>query len=213
MTRDAQSIDLSTENSRLSSITASTLLNKNYWETLSESTDLFFKSLKLGMVRGVVSIVDVPTSGRKDDSGHMQLAQELIRRDILVTISPCETGGINPAELADPDLCQTAGDGLAEFCEYIGIQPVLHIDGSINETDVLGFYNGLARHAAVEASALPAATIALCRQPSQAERSGTLFIMEDDPAKRADLIDEHIHNKRLGVQWCDRCGCHFSPFS
>lgn len=212
MSRDAQPLDLSTENSRLSSITASTLLNKDCWETLSESTDLFLKSLKLGMVRGVVSIVDVPAAGCKDDSGYMQLAQELIRRDILVIISPCGTAGMNPAQ-ADPDLFQSAGDGLSELCDFIGIRPVLYIDGTLDQADVLDFYNGLARHAAVETSELPAATIALRRQPAQAERPGTVFIMEDDPVRGADLVDGQIHDKRLGLQWCDRCGCHFSPFS
>ena len=213
MNRDAQSVDLPTENSGLSSITTSNLLNNNSWETLIESADLFFKSLTLGRVRGVVSIIDVPHPGIKDDSAYIQLINELITRDILVTISSRETVDINKAGMIGPDFFKSAGDGLAEFCDFIGIQPVLYIDSTIDKSDILDFYNGLAQHAAVETLDLPTAAIAPGRYQERIETPGTIFTMEDDPAKTADLIDEHIHNKRLGVQWCDRCGGRFSPFS
>lgn len=59
MNTDVQSADLSTENSGLSSITTSNPLDKNFWEILVESADLFFKSLKPGRVRGVINVFDV----------------------------------------------------------------------------------------------------------------------------------------------------------
>ena len=213
MNRDAQPVDLSIENSGLSSITTSNLLNKNSWEILIESTDLFFKSLKLGRVRGVISIIGVPNSGNQDESEYIQLTQELIKRDILVTISSNETVVVNNSGSIGPDVFQSAGDGLAEFCNFIGIQPVLYIDSTINKSNILDFYNGLAQHAAVETLDLPTATIAPIRYQEQTEGYGTIFTMESDPAKTADLIDEYIHDKRLGIQWCDRCGGRFSPFS
>ncbi|BBO86419.1 hypothetical protein DSCO28_69850 [Desulfosarcina ovata subsp. sediminis] len=213
MNSDGQSVDLSTENSESSSITTLNLLNNDFWETLNESADLFFKSLKLGRVRGVVSIVDFPNSGSKDNSEYLQLIQELINRDIMVTISSGETVGINMAGMIGPDFFQRAGDGIAEFCNFIGILPVLYIGSTIDKSDILDFYNGLAQHAAVEKINLPTAAIAPGRYQEQIESPGTVFTMEDGPAKTVDLIDAHIHDKRLGIQWCDRCGGRFSPFS
>ena len=213
MNRNVPSIDLSTENKGLSSIATSKLLTKNAWETLSESTDLFFKSLKLGRVRGVVSIVGFTNSGTQNDSEQLQLIRELIKRDILVTISSGEAVDINRAGMIGLDLFQSAGDGLAEFCDFIGIKPILNIDRTIDKSDILDFYNGLAQRAAVETSDLPTAAIAPGRYLEEAECPGTIFTMEDDPTTTADLVDEYIHDKRLNVQWCDRCGGCFSPFS
>jgi hydroxylamine reductase (hybrid-cluster protein) len=213
MNRDVQSVDFSTENGGPSSIINSNLLNKNSWEIIRESIDLFFKSLKLGRVRGVAGVVDFPTSGSGNDSGYIQLAQELINRDILVIISGCGNVDMNRAGMTGADFFQKAGDGLAEFCEFIGIHPVLYTDSAIAGSDILDLYNGLAQHAEVAVSDLPAAAITQGRYPVQTGSSGTFFTMEDDPVKTADLVDEHIHYKRLGIQWCDRCDCRFSPFS
>ncbi len=204
---------LSTENSGLSPNTTPNVLDTTSWETLNDSIDMFVKLLKFGRVRGVVSIVDPPNSGSKDDSAHIQLTQELINRDILVTIFRSETENLSKAEMTGANVFKKAGDGLAEFCDFIGIQPVLYIDSTLDNPDILEFYNDLAQRAAVEAVDLPAAAIAPGRHQIQSETFGAVFTMEDAPEKTADLIDKHIHDKRTGVQWCDRCGGCFSPFS
>lgn len=213
MNRDVQSADLATENRGLSSTAASSLLSTKYWEILSESTELCFKSLKLGRVRGVVSLSDFPGSGSKDDSAFTKIVQELINRDILVTIFNCETVATGKTGVAGSDFFQNTGDGLAEFCDFIGIEPVLYVEETIDKPEIIDFYNRLAQRAAVITSDLPVAVIAPVRGLVQAESFATVFTMEEDPVKTVDLVDKYIHDKRMGVQWCDRCGGRFSPFS
>ncbi|WP_158950626.1 hypothetical protein [Pseudodesulfovibrio cashew] len=207
MSNSTQSAGLATEDCGLSTIAAQ--VSTDSWGTLSESMGVFFKSLKLGRVRGIVGIVGSASSDGQDGAGQTQLIQELVSRDILVTLFGYEAGGLNRAK---SDFSQHADEGLAELCDFIGITPVLYMDGAETEAAPHDFLNKLAQLAGVDASDLPTATIVPGRS-RDTRGLGERFTQEDDPAATADRVDLHIHDKRIGVQWCDRCGGRFSPFS
>lgn len=179
---------------------------QNSWATLSQSLDLFFKSLKFGRVRGIVDIIVPPNHEHKDDSRYNQLIRELIQHDILIAMSGCRTAD------TDPNLFQYAGDGLSEFCDFTGAQPVLYID-RIDDPEVIDFYNKVAQRAEVQIFDLPVVTVAPDRHQGQTGNFGNMFTMEKDTGNTADLINAQIHEKRLALEWCDRCGGAFSPFS
>jgi len=191
----------------------SIILNQDSWAALAQSQDLFFKSLKLGRVRGVVDIIiDTPEHAHRDDSNYIQLIRELIQHDILVTISGCKTAESELLGMIDPELFQHAEEGLSEFCGFIGVQPILHID-RIDEPQIVDFYNEVAQRADVKVLDLPLAKVAPEAYQDQAGRLGNIFTMEESPEYTADLINAQIHQKRLALNWCDRCSGAFSPFS
>ncbi len=212
MNRDVQTSDHFTENTGLSSNSTQIPLDNTSWETLSGSTEIFCKLLKFGRVRGVVSVLGLPDSKSKDATEFVQLVQELINRDILVTIFSYGATEGGATHTIASDLFQHTGDGLAEFCDFIGIEPVLQIEGATDSPDIREFYTTLSLRAAVETTDLPTASVATGGS-QQTESLGLVFTMEDGPVKTADRIDKYIHDKRVGVQWCDRCGGCFSPFS
>ena len=193
-------------------ISISTPLTQKSWAFLYQSLDLFFKSLKFGRVRGVVDIIDTPHHRHRDDSEYIQLIRELIQHDILITISGCKTVETSPAARIPSDLFQYAGDGVSEFCDFIGVQPILHIN-RVDEPEMVDFYNEVAQRAGVKRLDLPVATIAPGRYQEQTGSFGNIFTMEKGPGNTADLINAKIHKKRLALNWCDRCGGIFSPFS
>jgi hypothetical protein len=114
--------------------------------------------------------------------------------------------------MIDPELFQHAEEGLSEFCGFIGVQPILHID-RIDEPQIVDFYNEVAQRADVKVLDLPLAKVAPEAYQDQAGRLGNIFTMEESPEYTADLINAQIHQKRLALNWCDRCSGAFSPFS
>ncbi len=213
MNREITSVDLSNENNDLPTIGAAQFLQENSWEILQESIEILAKSLKLGRVRGLVSIIDFPSADSEHQSNYIQLIQELMNRDIIVSIFSSETVHINNADFMESDFFHCAGDGLAEFCDFVSIQPLLHVENAINAYEVKAFHENMAKAVAVNITDLPVAVVASNWQQLQDECNGAFFALGDSPEKTADIIDAHIHDKREAVQWCDRCGGRFSPFS
>lgn len=180
------------------------LSHQDQWETLSDSSEILFKSLKLGRVRGIVTITDLPKGTAANNL--MTTFRELISRDILVAICSAENVTL------EQDFFDATDDGLAEFCSFIGIDPVMLMEPEQANRDTADFYAELADTAGVMAADLPVAVITTRTDQSQS-LAATSFTPEADPIQTADRIDHFIHDKRGGVQWCDRCGGRFSPFS
>ena len=187
-------------------LSTSTPADQNSWATLSQSLDLFFKSLKFGRIRGIVDIIDAPNHDHKDGLRYNQLIRELTQHDILITMAGRRTAD------TDPNLFQSAGDGLSEFCTFTGVQPVLYIE-RIEDTKVIDFYNNVAQRAGAEMFDLPVVTVAPDRYHGQTGNFGNIFTMKKATGNTSDLINTQIHEKRLALDWCDRCGGAFSPFS
>lgn len=152
-------------------------------ELVIDNLDIFYKSLYLSRIRGIAMFDgDVETF-----SGSSNIIKELLKRDIWVNIS----GKINKD--LEEEFVNSAGDGLVDFCDYLNISPVLNIDNQrdnwINEA-----YSELSEKCKCELKDLPIALIAGKE-------------MDRDFIATVEKADDHIHQKRLNLNWNDRYHC------
>ena len=75
-------------------------------------------------VAGVVGCSNLTFGGH--DVLTVDLAKELIKRDILVLSAGCSSGGLENCGLMEPAAAQLAGPKLRAVCEKLGIPPVLN---------------------------------------------------------------------------------------
>jgi carbon-monoxide dehydrogenase catalytic subunit len=111
-------------------------------EALGGTLDPLLDAIKSGVIRGVVGLVSC-TSLRDcgQDVHTVNVAKELIKRDVLILSMGCGNGGLQVAGLCKPEAKGLAGPGLKTLCEKLGIPPVLSY-GTCTDTgriaDLLG---------------------------------------------------------------------------
>ncbi len=127
---------------------------------LGGKPDTLIQALSTGRVRGVVGIVGCNNPKLKHDHVHVNLAKELIKRDVLVVVTGCATVAMGKAGLMMPDAKELAGEGLAETCGALGIPPVLHVGSCVDNSRILHLCSVLANHAGLDISDLPVAASA-----------------------------------------------------
>ena len=118
------------------------------------------QALAAGKVRGVVGIVGCNNPKLKHDHVHVNLAKELMKRDILVLATGCATVAMGKAGLLEPEAASQAGAGLAEVCRALGIPPVLHVGSCVDNSRILHLCAVLANYAGLDISDLPVAASA-----------------------------------------------------
>lgn len=181
--------------------------------SLLKNTEAVFKALKLARVRGLVCIAGCVNSDCR--GSYAELAEELIKRDLLVTVSGCAAVELEKGGLMSDNSFNLTNDVMEEFCDYFGIFPAVHIGSYGSDADISDFYAELAGLTETGTADLPAAVIipSDIHDDSTALRSaldrmhdihGTVFNMGDDASESADMLEKHIHEKRLGLGWCDR---------
>jgi carbon-monoxide dehydrogenase catalytic subunit len=95
-------------------------------EALGGKLDPLLDAIKNGTLRGVVGLVSCTTLRDSGQDVHcIQVAKELIKRDILVLSLGCGNGAMQVAGLCSPSASELAGPGLKKICEALGIPPVL----------------------------------------------------------------------------------------
>ncbi|MDY0308129.1 MAG: carbon monoxide dehydrogenase, partial [Desulfovibrionaceae bacterium] len=127
---------------------------------LGGTPEPLIQALASGKVRGVVGIVGCNNPKLKHDHVHVNLAQELIKRDILVLATGCATVAMGKAGLLEPEASSRAGAGLAEICQALGIPPVLHVGSCVDNSRILHICAVLANYAGLDISDLPVAASA-----------------------------------------------------
>ncbi len=110
-----------------------------------------------GKVRGCAAIVGCNNPHIKHDFGHITLAKELIKRDILVVETGCASIACAKAGLMLPESIKDAGKGLKEVCGSLKIPPVLHMGSCVDCSRILNLVAELARLAGVRIDQLPVA--------------------------------------------------------
>lgn len=152
------------------------------------------KAIRIGMVRGVVSLAGYPAP-------LLDLARELIRQDMFVVVTG-EATDLAAAGLLDCAGRDEAGVGLAEFCSLCDIPPVWLMAGEEDQAPLKSFCQRLAEALGVPVPALPVAASvtgddldALLGPPGQ-----TLT----DAAGLAEAIGRRITTKRLALGLNDR---------
>lgn len=117
-------------------------------------------AIKAGSVRGAVGIVGCNNPKLKHDYVHVNLAKELIKRDILVLVTGCATVAMGKAGLMMPESAEMAGNGLKAVCKSLGIPPVLHVGSCVDNSRILHLCGVLANALGVDISDLPVAASA-----------------------------------------------------
>lgn len=80
-----------------------------------------------GKIKGIAGIVGCSNlTAKGHDVFTVELAKELIQRDIIVLSAGCSSGGLENVGLMSPKAAALAGNGLKEVCESLGIPPVLN---------------------------------------------------------------------------------------
>jgi len=73
----------------------------------------------------------------KHDFGHVTLAKELIRRNILCVETGCAAIASGKAGLLRPEAAALAGNDLRAVCESLKIPPVLHMGSCVDNSRIL----------------------------------------------------------------------------
>jgi carbon-monoxide dehydrogenase catalytic subunit len=90
-----------------------------------------------GKIRGAVGIVGCNNPHIRHDYGHVTLAKELIKRNILCVETGCAAIASGKAGLLLPEAAALAGDDLRAVCESLKIPPVLHMGSCVDNSRIL----------------------------------------------------------------------------
>lgn len=91
-----------------------------------------------GRLRGAAGIVGCNNPKIKHDWGHVAMAKELIKNDVLVVVTGCSAIADAKAGLLTPEAAfKYAGKGLQEICEATGIPPILHMGSCVDISRIL----------------------------------------------------------------------------
>lgn len=114
-------------------------------------------AIKAGKIRGAVGIVGCNNPKIKHDYGHITLAKELIKNDILVVETGCAAIASGKAGLLLPEAAELAGEGLKSVAKALGIPPVLHMGSCVDCSRILVLAAELAKALNVGIDQLPLA--------------------------------------------------------
>ena len=129
-----------------------------------------------GRIRGAVGIVGCNNPKIKQDYGHVTLAKELIKRDILVLETGCAAIACGKAGLLVPEAADLAGDGLMSVCKALGIPPVLHMGSCVDCSRILMLAANIAKELGVGIGDLPIGGAAPEWYSQKAISIGTYFV-------------------------------------
>jgi carbon-monoxide dehydrogenase catalytic subunit len=95
-------------------------------QALGGSLEPLLDAIKSGAIRGVAGLVSCTTlRGSGQDVHSVAVAEELIKRDVLVLSMGCGNAAMQLAGLCLPEAADKAGAGLSGLCRKLGIPPVL----------------------------------------------------------------------------------------
>jgi len=91
-----------------------------------------------GRIRGVAGVVGCNNARVCHNAGHVNMVKELIKNDVLVLTTGCNSIACAEAGLMLPEAAaEFAGAGLASVCETVGIPPVLHLGSCVDNSRIL----------------------------------------------------------------------------
>lgn len=126
-------------------------------EALGGSFGPLIDAITRGDIKGVVGVVGCSNPKIQHDYGHIKLAKELIKKDILLVETGCAAVASGRAGLLLPEAAEMAGEGLKKVCQSLGIPPVLHMGSCVDCSRILALTGELANELGVGIDQLPAA--------------------------------------------------------
>lgn len=140
-------------------------------KALGGKLDPFLDVIKSGKIKGVVAIVNCSTlKNGPQDWMTVNLAKELVKRDILVLAGGCGNHGLEVAGMANMDALKYAGEGLKEVGTSLGIPPCLSFGTCTDTGRVSMLVTAIADALGVDTSQLPVAVSA----PEWMEQKATI---------------------------------------
>ncbi|QTA79786.1 Carbon monoxide dehydrogenase, catalytic subunit [Desulfonema limicola] len=124
---------------------------------LGGTPEPLIEAIKAGKIRGAAGIVGCNNPKIKHDYGHVTLAQQLIKNDILVVVTGCAAIATAKAGLNAAEAIKYAGPGLKEICGALKIPPVLHMGSCVDNVRILILASALANALGTDISDLPIA--------------------------------------------------------
>ncbi|AFQ42505.1 anaerobic carbon-monoxide dehydrogenase catalytic subunit [Desulfosporosinus meridiei] len=140
-------------------------------EALGNKLDPLVDVIAAGKIKGVVALVSCSTiRNGPQDWNTINLAKELIKRDILVVAGGCGNHALEVAGLCNMDAVKQAGAGLSEICGALKIPPVLSFGTCTDTGRISMLVTALADHLDVDVPQLPIAVTA----PEWMEQKATI---------------------------------------
>jgi carbon-monoxide dehydrogenase catalytic subunit len=90
-----------------------------------------------GRIRGAAGVVGCNNPRATHDQGITHVIRELIKNDVLVVATGCGAIAAGKYGFLTPEMMDSAGKGLKEVCEAIGIPPVLHLGSCVDNSRIL----------------------------------------------------------------------------
>ena len=140
-------------------------------KALGGSINPLIEVIKAGKIKGAVGLVNCTTlKNGPQDYVTVNLAKELIKRDILILSGGCGNHALEVAGLCSLDAINLAGPGLSEVCRSLNIPPVLSF-GTCTDTGRISLVvTALANTLNVDTADLPVAVTA----PMYMEQKATI---------------------------------------
>lgn len=126
-------------------------------KALGGTLDPLLDAIKNGAIRGIAGIVGCNNPKIKHDFGHLTLVGDLIKNDVLVVNTGCNSIACAKAGLMLPEAAEKAGDGLKAVCQALKIPPVLHMGSCVDISRILTACAAIANALGVDISDLPVA--------------------------------------------------------
>ncbi|PWR76324.1 anaerobic carbon-monoxide dehydrogenase catalytic subunit [Methanospirillum stamsii] len=145
-------------------------------KALGGSYKALIDAIVAGTIKGCVGIVGCNNPRIKQDYGHITLAKELIKRNILVVETGCSAIACGKAGLLVPEAASLAGEGLASVCKLLGIPPVLHMGSCVDCSRILVLAANIAKELGVGIGDLPIGGAAPEWYSQKAVSIGTYFV-------------------------------------
>ncbi len=140
-------------------------------KALGGTLDPLIGALKAGKIKGVVALVNCTTlSTGPHDYMTVNLAKELIKKDILIVSGGCGNHGLEVAGLCNLGAIEMAGPGLKEVCRSLNVPPVLSFGTCTDTGRISMLTTALANHLGVDSADLPIAVTA----PQYLEQKATI---------------------------------------
>ncbi|WP_297535609.1 anaerobic carbon-monoxide dehydrogenase catalytic subunit [Thermococcus sp.] len=131
-----------------------------------------------GKIKGVAGLVGCNNPKVKQDHNHIKIANELMKRDVLLIGTGCWATAAMKYGIFLPEYADTenVGPGLREFAKEWGIPPALNMGSCVDCTRMLVLADLIARDFNVPISALPVVGSAPEAMTEKAVSIGTYFV-------------------------------------
>ncbi|MCP1662564.1 MAG: anaerobic carbon-monoxide dehydrogenase catalytic subunit [Methanocalculus sp. MSAO_Arc1] len=138
---------------------------------LGGTLDPLLDVIRDGTIRGICGLVSCTTLRDHGQDVHtVAIAEELIRRDILVLSMGCGSAALQVAGLASPEAWNRAGPGLGKLCTTLSIPPVLSFGTCTDTGRCADLIRSVADALGVAVTQLPVAAAA----PEYMEQKATI---------------------------------------